>query len=517
MSGGNCPETPRQKMIGMMYLMLTAMLALNVSGDLLNAFILVDQSILKSTEMTEGKNVVLYNQFEAAAAQNPAKAGDKFKLAKEVEQKANEMNDLIYGYKELMVKTADVEEATPENYLSTSNQDVAAQVMMVEDMGSRGKNLRESINKYRDYLIGVVDNDSMMTASLNKMLNTDDPKSSTSGESTTWLSQTFEHIPLAASMALMSRLQSDVRNAQADVVSFLYRKIDEASFKFNAIVPLVIPESNYVLRGNSYKADIMLAAYDETMAPIVTVGDAQVPVVEGRGKYERMASSVGQQSFEAVIEVKDPVTGAPRPYTVKAEYEVGEPSVVIAATKMNVLYEGLDNPVSISAAGISASDLKIQVDNATYVKAKNGYVIKPKNGSAGKTAKITVSADLNGKVQRLGSMDFRIKRVPTPFAVIAGLNGGTIKKSVLSAQGGVFAEMGDDFDFELEFKVTNFTLSTIKNGFIQELKSNSSSFTADMRQAIKGLQRGSKFYIEGIKATGPGGSRKLSSLAFTVD
>ena len=260
MSGGNCPETPRQKMIGMMYLMLTAMLALNVSGDLLNAFILVDQSILKSTEMTEGKNVVLYNQFEAAAAQNPAKAGDKFKLAKEVEQKANEMNDLIYGYKDLMVKTADGEEATPENYLSTSNQDVAAQVMMVEDMGSRGKNLRESINKYRDYLIGVVDNDSMMTASLNKMLNTDDPKSSTSGESTTWLSQTFEHIPLAASMALMSRLQSDVRNAQADVVSFLYRKIDEASFKFNAIVPLVIPESNYVLRGNSYKADIMLAA-----------------------------------------------------------------------------------------------------------------------------------------------------------------------------------------------------------------------------------------------------------------
>ena len=144
-------------------------------------------------------------------------------------------------------------------------------------------------------------------------------------------------------------------------------------------------------------------------------------------------------------------------------------------------------------------------------------VFQPKNGTAGRIAKINVSADVNGKVQKLGSMDFRIKRVPSPIGVIAGLNGGNIKKSILNAQGGVFAEMGDDFDFELEYKVTNFVLSTVKNGFLQSLESNSAAFTPEMKRTISGLQRGAKFYIEGIKATGPGGSRKLSSLSFTVD
>lgn len=516
MSGGNCPETPRQKMIGMMYLMLTAMLALNVSGDLLNAFTLVDESILQTIKTVEGKNIIAHTKFENAATQNPAKAGDKFKTAQDVEKRANELNDLIYGYKVTMVHTADGEEATPENYLSKSNQDIAAQIMMVEQMGARGKELRESINKYREYLIGVVEKDPFMTESLTKMLNTDDPKSG-DGEPMTWLSQNFEHIPLAASIALLSKMQSDVRNAQADVINFLYAKIDEASFKFNTITPLVIPESSYVLRGSQYKADIMLAAYDETMAPTITVAGEKLPVESGRGKFTRMASSVGNQSFEAKIEIPDPVTGELRPFNIKAEYEVGEPSVVISATKMNVLYEGLKNPVAISAAGISGNDLKVSCDNATYTKVKGDYVFQPKNGTAGRIAKINVSADVNGKVQKLGSMDFRIKRVPSPIGVIAGLNGGNIKKSILNAQGGVFAEMGDDFDFELEYKVTNFVLSTVKNGFLQSLESNSAAFTPEMKRTISGLQRGAKFYIEGIKATGPGGSRKLSSLSFTVD
>src|SRR5574344_722815 len=165
MSGGNCPETTRQKMIGMMYLMLTAMLALNVSGDLLNAFTLVDESILQTIKTVEGKNIIAHTKFENAATQNPAKAGDKFKTAQDVEKRANELNDLIYGYKVTMVHTADGEEATPENYLSKSNQDIAAQIMMVEQMGARGKELRESINKYREYLIGVVEKDPFMTES----------------------------------------------------------------------------------------------------------------------------------------------------------------------------------------------------------------------------------------------------------------------------------------------------------------------------------------------------------------
>ena len=156
MSGGNCPETPRQKMIGMMYMMLTAMLALNVSGDLLNAFILVDKSIKESTKTVDDKNKLLYYNFEAANAQNPNKVGDKYKAALDVKAHADSLYNLIANYKLQIIQTADGPEATEENYVSISNQDVAAQVMLVEQGGARGKDLRAKIEEYnvnRRYII----------------------------------------------------------------------------------------------------------------------------------------------------------------------------------------------------------------------------------------------------------------------------------------------------------------------------------------------------------------------------
>ncbi len=151
MSGGNCPETPRQKMIGMMYMMLTAMLALNVSGDLLNAFILVDEGIKASTATVEDKNALLLYNFRAANAQNPKKVGDKYEEALLVKQRADSLYNLIQAYKTLMVQTADGPEATPDAYLSTSNQDVAAQVMIVEQGGARGQDLRDQNGVYREF------------------------------------------------------------------------------------------------------------------------------------------------------------------------------------------------------------------------------------------------------------------------------------------------------------------------------------------------------------------------------
>lgn len=167
MSGGNCPETPRQKMIGMMYLFLTAMLALNVSGELLNAFILVDTSIKQTIKTVEGKNKILYNKFENAKSQNPTKVQDYYDKAVSVSQKAEELYKLIDGYKYDIVRTADGPEATPENYLTKDNQDVASQVMLVEKGGERGKNLKKGINDYREFLIGLIDpQDTFMVSKL---------------------------------------------------------------------------------------------------------------------------------------------------------------------------------------------------------------------------------------------------------------------------------------------------------------------------------------------------------------
>lgn len=519
MSGGNCPETPRQKMIGMMYLFLTAMLALNVSGELLNAFVLVDDSIKQTIKTVENKNKILYYKFEKAKNDNPTKVEESYNNSVEIGKKADELYNVIQGYKTEIVQTADGAEATPDDYLSKDNQDVASQVMLVERRGERSQILKKSINEFRDYLLGFIDpEDTTMISTLNSSLNTSNPPAK-DGVVTPWENVMFEHLPMAANIALLSKIQGDVRNCEADVINYLYNKIDEGSFKFNEIVPLILPKSNYVLKGNEYNADIMLAAYDNTILPEVRVEGSDIQVVDGRGKYRAVGNSVGTKKYKAEIFIKGP-DGSTRRYETIGEYEVAEPSVVISATKMNVLYEGVENPVEISAAGVSGSSLEVRVDNntATYKRTGDKYIFNPKPGFAGGVAKISVHAKIGDRNQRLGGMDFRIKRVPNPIATLGGLNEGTIKKAILQAQSGIFAEMGDDFDFDLNFKVVGFTISTLKNGFLVDATSKSSVFTDEQKELMKGLSRGSKLYVENIRAVGPGGdTRKLGSISLIID
>ncbi|MBP5366762.1 MAG: gliding motility protein GldM [Bacteroidales bacterium] len=496
----------------MMYLMLTAMLALNVSGDLLNAFKLVDDGIKKSTEVVTQKVNKQYLDFDAINTQNPKKAGDNYKKALELQEKADALYKQLQYYKCLMVTTADGPEYTPDNFISTSNQDIAAQLMLVEKGGARGDSLKNYIDDYREYLIGMCSEDSARVKSFREQFNTDNIKNP-DGDVETWVGKITEHLPLAATMAILSKVQNDVRSSQSDIVNMLYAKVDEASFKFTGIKPLIIPESNYVLRGGTYKANIMLAAYDETMDPIVTVDNQKLPVENGQGIYEVPASQVGQKNFSARIQIPDPVTGELKSYDVSSNYEVGEPSVVVSPTKMNVFYIGLDNPVEISAAGISSSDLKVSASGATISRKGNQFVVRP--SASGGHAKISVSAEVNGKTQRLGEKDFRIMKVPNPEAVVGGMSGGSIKKSILNVQTGVIAEM-KDFVFDLKFTITRFTVSAIKAGFMQSLEATSASFTPQQKQLLQGLAVGNKFYIENIEATGPDGKRKLGSLAFTV-
>ena len=274
MSGGNCPETPRQKMIGMMYLMLTAMLALNVSGDLLNAYLLVDKSILQAKANIERKNLLTYNQFENAYVLNKQKVEKSWSDAQIIQKNAAELVDHIYELKKLFVLKADGPEYTPEHYVSIKNQDIAAQIMIVEKLGDRSKELKQKITDYRDLLISYVEaEDTALIKNIERALSVEPTVSehSKKNHNVSWESEKFEHIPLAASMALLSQIMSTTRNLEADVVNYLYSKIDEASFKFNKIEPLVIPKSTYIIAGTEYYAQIMMAARDTTQPPTISV------------------------------------------------------------------------------------------------------------------------------------------------------------------------------------------------------------------------------------------------------
>ncbi|MBS2098201.1 type IX secretion system motor protein PorM/GldM [Carboxylicivirga linearis] len=523
MSGGNCPETPRQKMIGMMYLFLTAMLALNVSGELLQAFQLVDESIQQSTKAVDNKNNQLYAAFEAAEFANPAKVKESHEKAKQVKTAADSLYNRIHELKLLMMHTADKNpEATLENYKGIENQDIAAQIMITEKGGERSKKLKEEITEYEKLLLSFVDSkDTVLLRTLSNSLSTDDVEEKKKGEVTKkpWESQLFEHLPLSASFALLSSIQSNVRSTQADVVSYLLSKVDEGSYKFNKVEPIVIPRSDVVIKGGEYYAEMLIAATDTLQPPTYSLEGYTAEVLEnGRGVLRIPANSLGNKKWKGNIVFKDP-NGVEKYYPISHEYEVIQPNVVISPTKMNVFYEALENPVEISVPGVASSQLRVSMTNANYRPRGGEYIVTPKPGSVGKKSIITVSAEINGQTRRLGSQEFRIKQVPNPTATVANLgDGDKIRKNLLLAAGYVVAEMGEDFDFDLKFKVTQFVVGATRKGFYSGLTSKSNKFTDEQIALIESLSRGSKVLIEDIRAVGPDGRpRKLGSINFTLD
>jgi gliding motility-associated protein GldM len=336
----------------------------------------------------------------------------------------------------------------------------------------------------------------------------------------------------------MSGVQINVRNAETEALRYLYNQIDVGSFKFNRLEATVIPNSNYIIRGNEYRAEVFLAASDTTASPRVWVTNNSrpydsvvvggitsyskradltydtLPVSKGgKGIYNMPGSGLGMKYWGGLIELTGPDgTTLVKPF--RRSYLVAEGSVVVSPTKMNVFYLGVDNPVDVSVAGVQPDQIDIQVTNARHVKQGDSYIIKPIRPG---NAFVIVFANIDGKRREMGRKEFRVKTVPNPVTMVNNQKGGFINQSVLLAQIGVFAEM-ENFDFDLKFTVTEFTVSAVVQGFVREYTSKTNKFTNDQKALIKSLSRGNSVYIQDVKAIGPDGStRNLSTINFKLN
>jgi len=513
MSAGNCKETPRQKMIGMMYLFLTALLAINVSSEVLDAFTIIDNGLSKTIRTFEEKNKNLYSDFKTALDANPKKVTSYWNKAKEIQIKSNELCDELQNLKVKFVKLADGPEGRLDSIQKKDNLDISPQIMIVE---RNGKKLKANISDYRELILSMIaEKDKSLRHAISETLNTDDPpKKKADDPSYSWESLQFAHIPMVGAVTLLSKLQTDIRGVESDVVNYLFNQIEAESFKFNKLKAEVFAKSNYVLKGDNYKAEIFLAAIDTTQDPMINVaGGVVIDENTKRGIYTRKATKVGVKKWGGVISFKSP-SGIEKDYPFEAEYTVAEPQVVVSPTKMNVFYAGVDNPVSISAPGFIAENVRASVDNGVLVQKGTGYIARPK--VVGKAANVLVEGRLDGKWRPLKSVKFRVKPIPDPVAKVAGKSGGRINKNVLAAQTGVDAIM-DGFDFDLKFKIKSFTVSTIVKGYTKDEKSNSDYFTKAQKRLLRGLKRNKKVYIEDIKAVGPDGTtRNLPAISFKI-
>lgn len=325
MGSKNCPETPRQKMIGMMYLFLTAMLALNVSSAVLEGFVRVDQSLRKSKDNFKSRNSFIYNEFANQVSINPGKAEVWQNKALQVKVKADTMEKVIQDLKLLMAQRADGEGADPEKINKLDDLNAAPETML-DPINPRAKVLKNKIIDYKTFLISAIGDTTVnkkgakVARSIEVSLNTNSTKGSTGK---LWEDVLFGEMPVAASVALLSNLQNDVRNAESEVISYLYDQIDAADYKFTGLKAFVIPTSTYVLRGGEFSAQIILAAVDNTQEPTITVNGRNISA-DNKGDFwfKTTANSIGEQEIRGSIIALDG-TGTPQKYEfMPLKYEV---------------------------------------------------------------------------------------------------------------------------------------------------------------------------------------------------
>ena len=293
----NCPETPRQKMIGMMYLVLTAMLALNVSTDILNGFKLVDDSLHSSMEASVTRNEKLYRDFKEASDQNPEKMQEWYNDAIELKHRADSLYNYIQDFKTQIAILADGQKKVSEREQNTgdgtrniegnSNLDVTAQYAIVQGNGAI---LKDMVAMYRDYIVELANNDAELRNEFTRVFATDKGWNAHEQDSCDWEVAIFEGMPVGASITILTKMQNDVRTTESEMIQYLLDRTDAGDLRVNKLNAYVIPKSDYVIRGGKYSAQIILAAVDSTQRPEYYVEGQRI---NDQGLYEVVASSVG--------------------------------------------------------------------------------------------------------------------------------------------------------------------------------------------------------------------------------
>ncbi len=523
MAGGNIAHmSPRQKMINLMYIVLTAMLALNVSSDVLNGFNQVHEGLHRTNLNMSAKNDIQFRYLGELYEKNPTKAAIWYEKGVELHDRTSALYLAIDSLKTEIARKADGPEG---DYTAIVNLDdlEAASVTMLNPTTMRGRRLRESVESYRDFVTPLI-GDSVKQKAVLEMLSTEvSPLPGTVGP-LDWETKMFDNMPAVAAVTLLTKLQNDIRQAESEAFSNLITNVDIGDVRVNELNAYVIPNSNMIMRGGKYSANIVLAAIDTTQRPTIFVNGSKLN--NNRGVYEFVAGAVGNHEYSGYIEVtKGDGTIDKRPF--KAAYTVMEPMATISPTMMNVLYAGIDNPISISVPGVPMSAIQATMTNGTLTRNGDSWVAHA--SQVGTEAVITVTANVEGSSQTVGSMAFRVRKLPdpTPYIQVKDAQGNPVQykgfpkrisKADLMAASGLGAAIDDDL---LNVTYTVISFSTVfydsMGNAIPEV-SDGASFSARQKEQFKRLKPGKEFFISEVKAKGPDGiTRNISPMQVVLN
>jgi len=538
MAGGKL--SPRQKMINMMYLVLTALLALNVSKEIIKAFNLIENSLDNSTKNIVQKNSAVLSSLVKTAAENKAAAA-AVSYCNQVQGISKTLIIRLSSIKnELLLLSGDQKDPKmgrkqePEAMLvkggvaelaQGDNMELHAHYFMIDEGGKNGVELQASINKTRVDMLAIMKKASMdpilsaspetKTILLDRMKAIEEKTSlyannalNSSGTEESWVSMYLEHSPLAGVFAMLSKVENDSRSMEAEVMQALAESVNAADYKFDKLIPVVSSATSAVLTNQMYEANILLAAYNSKAQMIVTVNGRPIEVVDGVGKYKVTSSSPGSQKYKVGIQVPKPNGGGSDNYETEAEYSVFAPQAAISADELNVLYVGLPNPISVSVGGVDPKNVTVSVvgGGVSLRAAKPGQfnaLVPVRNGN---DCLIKVTAKLpDGRTVSMGDKKFKIRNVPRPVFKAGSVGfSGPISLSALKVQSNAIAAL-DNFVYDgVKYDVLSYRFTCIgrrTNG--PKIMTANGSSLIPIQAYLKMLGPGDLIQFDQIKAIGP--------------
>ena len=476
-----------------MYVVLMALLALNVSTEVLDGFSVVEESLNRTTDNASRENKALYEDFRGQMERNPAKVKAWFDKATAVKDMSDSLYDLAQALKVAIVREADGDDGDVTDIKNREDLEAAAIVMLSPGSG-RGRQLRDAIDSYRERVIAMV-GDERAKKLIESNLSTQVPRKTLSlGK--TWQEYMFENMP-AAAVTMLSKLQSDVRQAEGEALHTLLSNVDLKDIRVNKLDAFVIPEKTTLYPGESFNASIVMAAVDTTQQPEIYINNRRVNTHGGH--YSFAVGGVGEHSFSGYMLLRDGSGDMlRRDFTQRYEVVAQPMGAIVAADLMNVLYAGFQNPVSVSVPGIPQNAVRLSMTGGSLVSEGNGhYVATP--AAVGSDVTFTVSATDKGKLRNMAYLLVGSDR----------FKGGALSKGSLMSLDNVRAAI-DDGLLDIEFRVVAFETVFYDNmGNAVPMASKGNRFTQNQKATFRKLSRNKRFYIK-VTAVGPDGiTRKL--------
>lgn len=386
------------------------------------------------------------------------------------------------------------------------NKDLTTKMFINDGLGQE---IQNKLEQTRQELLALAEGDKEVEGSL--PLKIEEIPSGVKAKN--WPEFKFKQMPVAAVFPILGKIQSDAKNSYSSVLNFCAKKVGGEDIKFDKFTPAVSAEKSYVIQGEKYAADVFLSAYSTKSDNVsISVNGSAIPMKEGIARYETTTSGLGERTYRVSINVKNPLTGAVENFSKEFKYEVGQRSVAVSLDKMNVFYIGVDNPISVSAAGVSSNDVKVSATGVT-VNPQGGGKFVVRATTPGE-AVLTVAAP--GVTQRF---TYRVKRIPDPTPLLGAKHKSkAMANGEFKAQGGIAAVL-ENFDFDAKCDISGFEITYLPKRQDPITKQNSGArWNSDAQDMINKAKPGDAYFFDEIKCKCPGdaAARNLGGLAFKI-